>query len=97
MRPSRALEANADRVMAIFSRFDVKNPRIFGSTARGEDEDGSDLDILVEPGEGLTYFDLARLERELSSVLGCKVDVTTPAGLSREAADDAASDMKALG
>ena len=96
MRPSLALAANADRVRAILSRFDLKNPRIFGSTARGEDDDESDLDILVEPGEGLTFFDLARLERELSSLLGCNVDVTTPAGLSEEAAESAARDTKAL-
>ena len=96
MRPSLALKANTDRVIKIFSRFNVKNPRIFGSTARAEDDDDSDLDILVEPNEGLTFFDLARLERELSAVLGCKVDVTTPAGLSAEAAENAARDMKAL-
>jgi hypothetical protein len=32
MRPSLALESNADRVMTILSRFDVKNPRIFGTS-----------------------------------------------------------------
>ena len=60
------------------------------------DEDESDLDILVDPGETLTFFDLARLERELPSVLGCRVDVTTPGGLSAEAAESAARDMKAF-
>ena len=60
MRPSLALKANTDRVIKILSRFNVKNPRIFGSTARAEDDDDSDLDILVEPNEGLTFFDLAR-------------------------------------
>jgi uncharacterized protein len=96
MRPSLALKAQAHRAATILSRFDVKNPRIFGSTARGEDDDESDLDILVDPGEELTFYDLARLERELSSALGCKVDVTTPRGLSAEAAEDAARDIKAF-
>jgi predicted nucleotidyltransferase len=96
MRPSLALQANADRVATILSHFDLKNPRIFGSVARAEDEDESDLDILVDPGETLTLFDLARLERELSSVLGCRVDVSTPGGLSAEAAETAARDVKAL-
>ena len=94
MRPSLALQANADRVTTILSRFDVRNPRIFGSAARGEDNDGSYLDVLVDSGETLTFFDLARLERELSSVLGYKVDVTTPGGLSAEAPVSAARDMK---
>jgi predicted nucleotidyltransferase len=96
MRPSLALKANADRVVGILSGFDVKNPRIFGSTARDEDDEGSDLDLLVEPGEELTFFDLARLERELTSVLGCRVEVVTPGGLSAEAAENAARDMKAF-
>ena len=78
MRPSLALKANADRVIANLSRFDVRNPRTFGSMARAEDGDQSDLNILVDPGEELTFFDLARLERELSAVLGCRVEVTTP-------------------
>jgi predicted nucleotidyltransferase len=96
MRPSLALKANVDRVITILSRFDVRNPRIFGSTARAEDGDQSDLDILVDPGEELTFFDLARLERELSAVLGCRVEVTTPGGLSAEVTENAARDMKAF-
>jgi predicted nucleotidyltransferase len=82
--------------MDIISRFDVRNPRIFGSVARGEDDDASDVDILVEPGEGITFFDLARLESELSKVLGCNVDVVTPGGLSKNAADSAARDLMTL-
>ncbi|RBP13744.1 hypothetical protein DFR50_1116 [Roseiarcus fermentans] len=96
MRPSRALSENAERVATILTRFDVKNPRIFGSAARAEDDEQSDLDILVDPGDDLTLFDLARLERELSLVLGCKVDVTTPGGLSAEAAETAGRDLKAF-
>ena len=96
MRPSLALQANADRVTTILSRFDVKNPKIFGSAARAEDDEESDLDSLVDPGETLMFFDLARLERELSSILGCRVDVTTPGGLSADAAESAARDMKAF-
>ena len=51
MRPSLALRANANRVITILSRFDVRNPRTFGSMARAEDGDQSDLNILVDPGE----------------------------------------------
>ena len=96
MRPPLALKANADRIVTILSRFDVRNPRIFGSTARAEDGDEIDLDILVDPGEELTFFDLARLERELSVVLGCRVEVTTPGGFLGEATENAARDMKAF-
>ncbi|MGO9740231.1 MAG: nucleotidyltransferase family protein [Roseiarcus sp.] len=85
-RPSAALRANTERLIEILSRFDVENPRVFGSVARNEDDETSDLDILVDPGEALTLFDLARLESELSAALGCKVDVVTPGGLGHDVA-----------
>jgi predicted nucleotidyltransferase len=47
----------------------MANPRIFGSTARGDDAEGSDLDILIEAPPGTTLYDLARVELELESVL----------------------------
>jgi predicted nucleotidyltransferase len=49
---------------------------------RGDDRDGSDLDILVEPTEVTTLFDLAGLKLELEALLGVRVDVATP-GLCR--------------
>ena len=96
MRPSATLKANADRVFGVISQFNVRNPRVFGSVARGEDNDDSDLDILVDPGEDLTLFDLARVERELSAILGCRVEVTTPGGLADDVAQNVAREMKPL-
>jgi predicted nucleotidyltransferase len=96
MRPSVALEANVERVMEIIRRFDVSNPRVFGSAARGDDDETSDLDLLVDPGADITFYDLARLQSELEKVLGCKVDVTTPNGLSPDVTRNAASDLRPL-
>ncbi|MCO5164496.1 MAG: nucleotidyltransferase family protein [Mesorhizobium sp.] len=75
MRPSEALAKHRDEVLAIIARYPVSNPRVCGSVARGEDVEGSDIDILVHPSESLTYFDLGRLALELETVLGCKVDL----------------------
>src|SRR4051812_44276359 len=41
MRPSKALSRNRDKVIEIIARYPVRNPRIFGSAARGEDREGS--------------------------------------------------------
>ena len=49
--------------------------RVFGSVARGEDGPESDIDLLVTPPEAVTLFDLARLERDLSELLGERVEV----------------------
>ena len=78
MRPSEALQLHRDEVREIIARYPVSNPRVFGSTARGEDTDSSDLDILVDRAGVLTYIDLARLEIELEQLLGVPVGVHTP-------------------
>ena len=48
---------------------------VFGSVARGEDVDSSDIDLLVELDEGVGPLDLIGLERELTELLGVHVDV----------------------
>lgn len=57
---------------------------IFGSFARLEDNDESDIDILVRFGTTPSLLDLARIHRELSRVLGKKVDVVTERSLKNE-------------
>lgn len=56
-------------------RYPLKGLGVFGSYARGEQRDGSDLDILVECGDGMTLLDYAGLRDELSHELGIKVDL----------------------
>lgn len=58
---------------------------LFGSILTERFSDQSDIDILVEfdPAHVPGYFDLARMERELSERLGRKVDLRTPGELSR--------------
>ena len=77
MRPSEALAKYRHQVLEIIARYPVSNPRVFGSVARGEDIEGSDLDLLVDRAGTLTYVDLARLEIELEQLLGIMVDVHT--------------------
>ena len=96
MKPSEILAAKADQVREIIARYPVRNPRIFGSVARGEDEEGSDLDLLVEPLENTSYFDLAGLEIELGELLGVKIETATPGALRRELAERIADDLKPL-
>jgi predicted nucleotidyltransferase len=94
MKPSASLRQHLDEVRDAIARYPVRNPKVFGSVARGEDSGESDLDILVEPEEHTSFYDLARLELELESILGCKVDVLTPAGLAPDIADRTISDLR---
>jgi predicted nucleotidyltransferase len=59
----------------------VANPRVFGSVLEGTDQDGSDLDLLVDALPGATLFDLGGLQDELEELLGVPVDLVTPADL----------------
>lgn len=56
-------------------RFSVKEIGIFGSFVRGEQKETSDLDILVEFEGSVSLFEIIRLERFLSELLGEKVDL----------------------
>jgi len=62
-------------------RFKVKEIGIFGSRARGEGRKKSDLDILVEFYEAINLLDFVALERELSELIGEKVDLVMKSAL----------------
>lgn len=81
MRPSTVLDLKRSAIREAASRFRTANPRIFGSVLHGTDQDGSDLDLLVDALPGATLFDLGGLQVELESLLGVHVDLLTPADL----------------
>ena len=81
LKPSVALERHRITVREAAGRFRSANPRVFGSAAHGADEEGSDLDILVDALPGATLFDLGALQAELGDLLGVPVDLLTPSDL----------------
>jgi len=81
MRPSVVLDMNRAAVREATRRFHAANPRVFGSVVHGTDQDGSDLDILVDALPGATLFDLGGLQDELETLLGLPVDLLTPTDL----------------
>jgi predicted nucleotidyltransferase len=78
LRPSEALEKHRAEVRAIIAKYPVADAGVFGSVARGEDTEDSDLDLIVERRGVLSLLDLARLEIELEELLGVPVGVHTP-------------------
>lgn len=77
MRSSQALSQHREAVCLAAARYRVTNPRVFGSALHGNDREGSDLDLLVDPLPGATLFDLGGLQDELQELLGVSVDVLT--------------------
>lgn len=96
MRPSIALHSNRAAVREIALRHHVKDVRLFGSVLHGDDEEGSDLDILVEPTEETTLFDLARIQAEIEALLGVPVDVLTPRALPEKFRDRVLAEAQPL-
>ena len=76
MRPSEAFAAHRDAIRSIAESHRVCNVRVFGSVMHG-----TDRDLLVEPTEQTTLFDLAAITVELKAQLGIDVDVLTPNSL----------------
>jgi uncharacterized protein len=81
MRPSQALALHRTRIRQIALSHHVQNIRVFGSASRGEDVEGSDLDLLVEPTSETTLFDIGAIRLELRQLLGFDIDVLTPNAL----------------
>jgi hypothetical protein len=81
MRPSVALQTHRDAIRTIALSHRVTNVRVFGSVVHGDDTEGSDLDILVEPTAETTMMDIAKIQLELERLLPVAVDVLTPGGL----------------
>ena len=81
MRPSEALRTHRQTIREIVARHLARNARVFGSVARGDDSDNSDLDVLVDPLPGATLLDLGAMQVELEETLGLRVDLLTPGDL----------------
>jgi predicted nucleotidyltransferase len=62
-------------------KFKVKTIGVFGSYVRGEQKQGSDVDVLVEFEEPVGLFEFMRLEFYLSDLLGVKVDLVSKKAL----------------
>ncbi len=61
----------------------VMHAAVFGSTARGEDKEGSDIDILIDLDKSrpINVFDYASIKDEIKQIVGGRVDVVTREGL----------------
>ena len=77
----KMLKKYRSEILLIARKNGATQVRIFGSVSRGEARPDSDIDFLVNLEAGRSLMDLARLLRELKTLLGRDVDVVTEAGL----------------
>ena len=94
MNDKKNIDFPADKVAEFCKRNRIRKLSLFGSALRDDFRPDSDIDLLVEfqTGAAPSLIDLARMERELSAILGGrKVDLRTPKELSRYFRDEVLS------
>ncbi len=96
MRPSEALRLHKDAILEVLARYPVSNPRVFGSVARGEDHEGSDIDLVIDKDGRFSYYDMAQLESELTKVTGFKIDLGIFRNLKADVTPSVIKDLKRL-
>jgi predicted nucleotidyltransferase len=84
------------RLIAICKQNDVNFVGLFGSMARGNATEQSDIDLIVEFSKPKSLLALVRLQRELTSAMGRKVDVLTRASINPRLRNDIMQDLKVI-
>lgn len=78
MKPSDAIRGKEGAIKRLVESYGFVSLQLFGSTARGDDHEGSDLDILAtipsSKSGTISLFDIAELEDELQALVGVPVD-----------------------
>jgi uncharacterized protein len=90
------LRALAPQIRAIAKRRGAYNLRVFGSVARGDDGEGSDIDLLAEFEKSSSLFDWGGLQVELTELCGRRVDVVERNSLHPFIKDEVLAESVAL-
>jgi hypothetical protein len=86
------LRRRRSEILGVARRRGVVRIRVFGSVARGESTESSDIDFLVDLESGRGLFDLGGLLMDLKELLGHDVDVVTESGLRSRVAERVLAD-----
>ena len=76
------LLARREEIIALAAKHKAENVRVFGSVARGEANENSDVDLLVNFLPGASLFDLIDLKEDAEQLLGISVDIVSEGGIS---------------
>jgi predicted nucleotidyltransferase len=81
---ARRLRRARSEVLRLIAGEGGRDVRVFGSVARGEDDEGSDIDLLFDMATPLSLLELGRLERRVASAVGASVDLVPEGSLRPE-------------
>jgi uncharacterized protein len=81
MTAGELVKTRREQIVALAQQHGARNVRLFGSVARGESREDSDIDVLVDWEPGRSLWDHAGLKLALEDLLGRRVDVSTSRAL----------------
>jgi len=90
------IHAHRDEILRLAEKHGAHSVRMFGSVARGEANEASDLDILVRMAPGRSLVDRIMLIQDLQDLLHIPVDVVNEQALHKEIRDEVLSEAVAL-
>ncbi len=96
MTIERLLAENRAEILRLAASRGARNVRVFGSAARGEAREDSDIDLLVDVESGRSLLDVVGLWLDLQELLGCKVDLVTEGGVNRHLREKILSEARPL-
>ena len=85
-----------NKILSTLERYDADRIGIFGSYAREEANEDSDLDLLVHFRDNKSLLTLVRIERELTEITGIKVDLLTEQSVSPYLINNIKSELKVI-
>lgn len=92
----RRVAARRGELREVLKRHGITNAEIFGSTARGDDSEGSDVDLLVDFAPGTSIIDIIGIQNELEELLHVSVDLVPRIGLKERVRARAEKDLLPL-
>jgi predicted nucleotidyltransferase len=100
MNFNKLISDKRDQILEAAAKYGASNVRVFGSAARGDSGESSDVDFLVDFSsdlKGIQYFSaIQRLEEELERILDCRVDVVDERGLRERIRDQVLAEARAI-
>jgi predicted nucleotidyltransferase len=90
------LTEKRDDILRLAALHGAGNVRVFGSVARGEDRDDSDIDLLVHMEDGRSLLDMIRFWDEVSTLLARKIDVVDDESLNRHIRNKVMAEARSL-
>ncbi len=85
-----------EEILELARKYGVKDVRIFGSVARGEEIPESDIDLLINVEEDCDPFGFLKFQREVSSIMNRKVDIVFESGIYHLMKDSIMEEVRPL-